>query len=106
MSNFGLGDAALDTLGDQLIEALAAASALVDGANEIAVLVYLVGIDGGEGADAPGSGPGTGALACRYGNSLAAFDEREHFLAGNHDGLKLKRHDRVSYKFPNSFWGK
>ena len=69
-----LGDAAPDGVVDELLVALLAGAAAIDLRNGPAVLVVVVGIDAGEGADTAGGGPGARAQAVGHTDALAPFD--------------------------------
>src|SRR5438094_52264 len=81
----GLGDATTDAVGDQLFVAVAAGLAVVDLADDGAIRVVAVGIDGGEGADAAPGGPGAAGGTVGDGDALAALDERQDFGAAHAD---------------------
>ncbi len=88
-------DAAGDRIGDEFLVPLAPGASVIKLRDQLACFAVAVGIDPGEGADAPGCGPGTRALAVRHRDALAAFDERQH-LAPRDD----KRIERLHHSAP------
>src|ERR1700722_15257428 len=80
---FGLRNAALDRVGNQLFMPFAPRLAFVGLRYQIAVAVVTVGIHARESANPARCRPGARAFAVGYGYALAAFDERQHFTAGD-----------------------
>ncbi len=88
MGDAGLGDAAADAVGDQLLMALAPGLAVIDDRNQLAGLVVEIGIDAREGGDAARGRPGARAFAVGDGNAFAALHQGEDFTTGNNQGLQ------------------
>ncbi len=74
MRRLGLGDAALDRIGDEFLMPVTASFAVVNLLKDLAVVVIGIGIDAGKSSHASRGGPCAGAFAVGYGNSFSAFD--------------------------------
>ncbi len=83
----GLGDAALDRVGDQLVVSGAASGAAIDLRDRAAGVVVAVGIDGAERADAARGGPASGGQPVGDRHTLAALDQRENLDATHSDRI-------------------
>ncbi len=96
---------AFDRIGDQLFMARGARLAEIELGNEIAVDVIAVRIDGGDGADAAGGGPGAGAGMIGHGDALAALDQRPHLTTAIDDRLNALEQSKLLRSRPAGFPG-
>src|SRR5262249_9743055 len=85
MRFLGLGDAAGDAVGDQLLMPLGAGAALIDLRDGVAAGRVAVGVDAREGADAAARGPAAAGRAVRHRHALAALDQGENLDAAHAD---------------------
>ena len=92
-----LGDAAPDGVVDELLVALLAGAAAIDLRDGPAVLVVVVGIDAGEGADTAGGGPGARAQAVGHADPLAPFDQGQD-LASRQPHCVQRLHSRSVHR--------
>jgi len=83
----GLGDAALDAVFNQFLMPVAARFAVIDLADDIAIRIIAIGIDGRECANAAGRGPGAASAPIGNGNAFAAFHQRQDINAPHPDRI-------------------
>ena len=83
MRDPGLGDAALNGIGQQFFVTVTTGPSLIGHRDQLAVFIVGIGIDAGKRADPSGGGPRPRAFSVGYSNALAALYKGGDLLAGN-----------------------